>query len=120
MNKKELERFRKLLTAQLKELEGKADGSVDNLNTGNDYFPDPTDRASAESDRNFDLRVHERERKLIIKIKETLERMDDGTFGICEDCGEPIDLKRMEARPVTTLCIECKIAHEHEEKIRGE
>lgn len=120
MNKKELERFRKLLNAQVKELTEKVDGSVETLNTGNDYFPDPTDRASAESDRNFDLRVHERERKLIIKIKEALERIEDGTFGVCEECGEPIDLKRLEARPVTTLCIECKIAREREERIRGE
>lgn len=120
MNKKDLERFRKLLTEQLNELEGKVNGSVAHLNTANDYFPDPTDRASVESDRNFDLRVHERERKLILKIKEALGRIEDGTFGICEDCGEPIDIKRLEARPVTTLCLECKIAREREEKIRGE
>ena len=120
MNKKELDRFKKILTRQLEELEQKIEGPNEHLNAANDYFPDPTDRASAESDRNFDLRVHERERKLILKIKEALERIEEGTFGICEDCEEPIDLKRLEARPVTTLCLECKIAREREEKMRGE
>ena len=120
MNKRELERFRKMLSQQLKDLENKLDGSVDHLNASDDYFPDPTDRASAESDRNFDIRVQDRERKLIMKIKEAMERMEDGEFGICEDCGEPIGIKRLEARPVTTLCIECKIQREKQEKMRGE
>jgi len=120
MNKRDQERFRKILLKQLKELEERGEGPAEHLNAANDYFPDPTDRASAESDRNFDIRVKDRERKLIIKVKEALDRMDSGEFGICEDCGEPIDMKRLEARPVTTLCIECKIAREREEKIRGE
>lgn len=120
MNKRDLERFRKILNGQLKELEGKVEGATEHLDTSNDYYPDPTDRASAESDRNFDIRVKDRERKLILKVKDALQRVDDGEFGICEDCGEPIDMKRLEARPVTTLCIECKIAREEEEKIRGE
>jgi DnaK suppressor protein len=120
MNKKELDRFKKQLTKQLAELEGKADGSVEHLNTADEYYPDPTDRASAESDRNFDIRVHDRERKLIMKVKEALQRIEDGEFGICEDCGEPIDMKRLEARPVTTLCLDCKVQREREEKLRGE
>jgi DnaK suppressor protein len=120
MNKRELERFRKMLTGQLEELEEKLAGSTQQLNASNDYFPDPTDRASAESDRNFDIRVRDRERKLAKKIKEALERVDKGEFGICEDCGEPIGKKRMEARPVTTLCIECKVEREREEKMRGD
>ncbi|HUT54647.1 MAG TPA: RNA polymerase-binding protein DksA [bacterium] len=120
MNKKDTDRFKKVLLKQLEELEQKVEGPNEHLNAANDYFPDPTDRASAESDRNFDIRVRDRERRLIIKVKEALQRIEDGGFGICEDCGEPIDMKRLEARPVTTLCIECKMAREHEEKIRGE
>jgi DnaK suppressor protein len=120
MNKKDLERFRKLLTTLLKDLEGKVEGKQEHLNAADDYYPDPTDRASAESDRNFDIRVKDRERKLIIKVKEALERIEAGTFGVCEDCEEPIGLDRLEARPVTTQCIECKIAREKQEKMRGD
>ncbi len=120
MNKKDMEKFRKVLLKQLKELEEKTGDSKEHLDASDDYYPDPTDRASAESDRNFDIRVRDRERKLIIKIKEALERIDEGTFGTCEECEEPIDMKRLEARPVTTLCIDCKIEKEHEEKMRGE
>ncbi len=120
MNKREMEKFRKILTKQLEELEDKVGEAPEHLNAADNYYPDPTDRASAESDRNFDIRVKDRERKLIIKIKEALQRMEDGEFGICEECGEPIDKKRLEARPVTTLCIDCKIASEREEKMRGE
>jgi DnaK suppressor protein len=83
----------------------------------NGEFPDPTDRASLESDRNFVLRIKDRERKLITKIKEALERIDNGTFGICESCGKAISEKRLMARPVTTLCIECKTEGEHQERI---
>jgi len=120
MKKRDLEKFRKVLLKQQKELEEKLEGKVEHLDASGDHFPDPTDRASAESDRNFDIRVKDRERKLILKIKEAMKRIEDGTFGICEDCEEPIDLKRLEARPVTTLCIDCKIAREREEKMRGE
>jgi DnaK suppressor protein len=120
MNKRDLDRFKRILTKQLEELEAKVGGPAEHLDASGDYFPDPTDRASAESDRNFDIRVQDRERKLILKIKEALERIETGEFGICEDCGEPIDLKRLEARPVTTLCLDCKIQREREEKLRGE
>ncbi len=85
---------------------------------GKESFPDPTDRASMESDRNFELRIRDRERKLINKVKKALEKIDDETFGFCEVCGEPIDFKRLEARPVTTHCIDCKTSEEEEEKIR--
>ena len=119
MNKRDLDRFRKMLTKQLSELEEKV-GEAKHLDSSEEVFPDPTDRASAESDRNFDIRVRDRERKLIIKIKDALERIEDGEFGICEDCGEPIGIKRLEARPVTTLCIDCKVIRERQEKARGE
>jgi len=120
MNKREQEKFRKILNKQLEELAEKVEAPAEHLDASADYYADPTDRASAESDRNFDIRVRDRERKLILKIKEALERMEEGEFGICEECGEPIDAKRLEARPVTTLCIDCKVMRERQEKIRGE
>ncbi len=82
----------------------------------NGDFPDPTDRASLESDRNFLLRIKDRERKLIMKVKEALDRIDNGTFGICESCGKPISEKRLMARPVTTQCIDCKTEDEKKER----
>ncbi len=78
----------------------------------NGDFPDPTDRASLESDRNFLLRIKDRERKLIMKVKEALDRIENETFGICESCGKPISEKRLMARPVTTQCIDCKTEDE--------
>jgi len=84
-----------------------------------DNFPDPTDRASLETDRNFLLRIRDRERKLIEKIKEALERIDNGTFGMCEICGKEIGEERLSARPVTTQCIDCKKKQEAREKARG-
>ncbi len=85
---------------------------------GQTVFPDLGDQASAEIDRNFMLRIKGRERKLIKKIEEAIERIDEGTFGICEKCGEDIDIRRIEARPVMTMCIECKTLQEEEEKLR--
>jgi DnaK suppressor protein len=83
-----------------------------------EQFPDLSDQATAEMDQNFTLRLKEREQKLIKKIDEALERMATGTYGICERCGEVIPYKRLKARPVTTLCIECKTQQELEEKMR--
>lgn len=80
-------------------------------------FADLGDQASAEIDRNFMLRLRGRERKLLKKIDAALERIKDGTFGICEKCGQEIDIRRLEARPVTTMCIECKTLQEEEEKL---
>lgn len=81
-------------------------------------FSDLGDQASAEIDRNFMLKIKGRERKLIKKIEEAVERIDEGIFGICDKCGEEIDIRRLEARPVTTMCIECKTLQEEEEKLR--
>jgi DnaK suppressor protein len=83
-------------------------------------FPDPNDRASLESDRNFELRIRDRERKLIAKMQEAIKRIDDGTFGLCDSCGGSISEKRLQARPVTTQCIDCKTKEEKMEKQRGE
>ena len=81
-------------------------------------YADLGDQASAESDRNLLLRLRGREQKLLKKIDEALKRIEDGTFGICEVCGEKIGVKRLQARPVTTLCIDCKTVQEEEEKLR--
>ena len=118
--KEDLEYFRGLLQKQLDDLVKGAGKTVDDMTEpeGKDSFPDPTDRASLESDRNFELRIRDRERKLISKIRKALDKIDDGTFGSCEVCGEPIEFKRLEARPVTTHCIACKTEEEEEEKIR--
>ncbi len=120
MKQEDLEYFRGILQRQLDELVKGAGKTVVEM-TGSDgktMFPDPTDRASLESDRNFELRIRDRERKLISKIQKTLEKIDNGTFGVCEVCGELIDFKRLEARPVTSHCIDCKTDEENEEKLR--
>jgi RNA polymerase-binding transcription factor len=85
---------------------------------GMDSFPDVSDQASAETDQNFSLRIREREQKLLKKIDEALGRLASHTYGICERCGEEIPHKRLKARPVTTLCIECKTRQEEEERSR--
>jgi DnaK suppressor protein len=81
-------------------------------------FPDLSDQATAEVDQNFDLRLKERDQKLLKKIDEALDRLTANSYGICERCGEEIPFKRLKARPVTTLCIDCKTLQEQEEKIR--
>jgi DnaK suppressor protein len=119
MNKKDTEYFKDLLTNRLEELLSQADHTVSGMTTPKENFPDPTDRASLESDRNFMLRIRDRESKLIKKIKKALARIENGTFGICEKCGEDITKKRLIARPVTTQCIECKTKEEAFEKALG-
>jgi DnaK suppressor protein len=118
--KEDLDYFQGILQKQLDELVKGAGRTVDDMTDAENTsaFPDPTDRASMESDRNFELRIRDRERKLINKIKKALEKFEEGSFGYCEVCGEPIDFKRLEARPVTTHCIECKTSEEEQEKIR--
>jgi DnaK suppressor protein len=119
MDKKKLEYFRGLLQDQLDELIDEALKTVNGMTNLKDTFPDPTDRAALETDRNFLLRIRDRERKLIEKIKEALDRIDNGQFGVCEVCGKEIGEKRLMARPVTTLCIDCKKKQEAREKARG-
>jgi len=88
------------------------------LNPRSEALPDIGDQASAEADQNFTLRLREREQKLLKKISDAISRIDDGTFGVCESCGEEISVKRLKARPVTTLCIECKTLEEEKENTR--
>lgn len=117
MDRTHLEEHRKILHEQLETLLRDAGRTVTEMTDEKTNFPDPTDRASLESDRNFELRIRDRERKLILKIREALERIDAGEFGVCESCGEDISAARLKARPVTTLCIDCKTEQERQEKI---
>jgi DnaK suppressor protein len=119
MTKKREDYFKKLLTKRLDDLLVEANKTVTGMTGQGGNFPDPTDRATLESDRNFTLRIRDRERKLIVKIKNALDRLENGAFGICEECGEDISDKRLKARPVTTLCINCKKKQENQEKVQG-
>lgn len=116
MNKRKLEKFRKLLNEELARLISEAAQTLNGMSQDKALFPDPTDRASLEADRNFLLRIRDRERKLILKIQEALARIDDGTFGICQQCKGEISETRLLARPVATLCVACKQLQEKEEK----
>jgi len=119
LSKERTEYFRQMLTAKLDELLEEANKTVTGMTDAGENFPDPTDRAALESNRNFELRIRDRERKLIGKIKEALGRIEQGNFGVCESCGDDISEERLEARPVTTLCIECKKMQENEERLKG-
>ena len=107
-------------TLNISEAQKKGDTTLEELSGTSENFADPADRATAESDRAFTLRIRDRERRLIKKVKEALQRIDDGTYGICEECGEEISLSRLKARPVTRLCINCKAKQEEEESQRGD
>jgi DnaK suppressor protein len=116
MDAEKQEYFKNILNEEMRTLQGEAGKTVTEMNSDASNFPDPTDRATQESDRNFELRIRDRERKLINKIKDALDRLDAGDFGICEDCGEEISEARLKARPVTTQCINCKMAAEAKER----
>lgn len=116
MNHRELNWFKDLLNGRRAELLGEAGRTVSGMVDGKENFPEPADRAALESDRNATLRIRDRERKLINKIDEALQRIEDGVYGVCESCGEAIGVERLKARPVTTLCIDCKAEQEAEER----
>lgn len=114
MNKAELEKFKKVLEKQLSELQ--ADFGKDMQTMESTTLPYINDQASLESERSFEIRIRDRERKLIAKVQEALRKIADGSYGICVSCGEAIGPKRMMARPVTDLCINCKSEMEAEER----
>ena len=117
MNAKMKEYFRQILISWKNELLKESSQTLNNLqNDENSAKPDLTDRASDEIDRTFELRTRERERKLINKIEAALKRIEDGTYGYCEETGDPISLKRLQARPVATLSLEAQENHEKAEK----
>jgi len=117
MRQRDLRLFRKILEDRKQEILNEADRVVDEMNNdAEDGYADPTDRATLESDRNFQLRLRDRERKLLSKIEEAFARLDEGTYGRCEECGGDIGIERLKARPVTTFCISCKSAQEARER----
>jgi len=111
-----IQEIKKNLISQREALLKEAEEALNTL-PGEINFPDMGDQATAETDRNFMLRLKDRERMFLKKIEETIERIDNNTYGICSSCGSEIDIKRLQVRPVTDLCIDCKIRQEEEEKI---
>lgn len=118
MDTKTLAKFKKLLLEEKQRLLNNSKHSVKNdLALSPDDLPDETDLAASEVNQNLVFRLRDRERQLIGKINEALGRIDEGTFGTCEDCEEPIEPRRLEARPVSTQCIACKEKQERREKV---
>ena len=116
MNAKMKEYFRQKLVSWKKNLLKESSQTLNNLQNENEAKPDITDRASEEIDRSFELRTRDRERKLINKIDAALQRIEDGSYGYCVETGDPISIKRLEARPVATLSLEAQEMHEKAEK----
>lgn len=116
MNDRQREYFRRKLLAWKDEILRSSRETLENLQDSEQH-PDLTDRASSETDRTLELRARDRQRKLIAKIDEALERIEDGTYGYCEETGEPIGVKRLDARPIATLSVEAQERHEKREKI---
>lgn len=116
MSKKKLQEFRGVLNTWKDTLVQEALATMEGMTEVQESHADLTDQASAEAERDFLLRIKDRERKLILKIREALHRIEQGTYGICEICGERIGEERLRARPVTTQCIECKTDMEDQER----
>src|SRR5258707_10881197 len=117
MNERQREYFRRKLLDWKEEILKEAKETLAHLQTESENHPDLADRASSETDRAIELRARDRQRKLIAKIEEAIARLDDGSYGYCEETGEPISLKRLEARPIATLSIEAQERHEKREKV---
>ena len=117
MNPLQVEFFRQKLVRWRAELLKEADGTLESLSQGGIHEADITDRASVETDRALELRTRDRARKLISKINQALRRIEAGTYGFCEESGEPSGLKRLEARPIATLSIEAQERHERMERV---
>ncbi len=119
MNPAQLEHFRKILLGWKNQLMEEVDRTLSHMQDDAANFPDPTDRATQESEFSLELRTRDRERKLIKKIDEALERIETGDYGYCETCGVEIGIRRLEARPTATQCIDCKTLDELREKQVG-
>jgi len=117
MNDRQREYFRNKLLAWREDILREAKETLQHLQDENQNHPDLADRASSETDRAIELRARDRQRKLIAKIDAALQRIEDGTYGYCEETGEPIALKRLEARPIATLSIEAQERHERRERV---
>lgn len=120
MEAKDIQFFRDMLNGMLAEILQKGQATIDDMTETVEVYADPADRATAESDRAFTLRLRDRERKLIKKITQAIQRIDDGEFGMCVECGDEIGIARLKARPMTTLCINCKSKQEEDEMVRGD
>jgi len=120
MNLKQLQHFTDILHAWKQQLMDDADRTINTMKDEAANYPDPVDRASQEEEFNLELRTRDRERKLLKKIDETLERIKEKDYGFCDMCGAEIGIKRLEARPTATQCIECKTIAEMREKQVGE
>ena len=117
MNERQKDYFRQKLTSWREDILKEAKETLQHLQDENQNHPDIADRASSETDRAIELRARDRQRKLISKIDAALHRLDDGTYGYCEETGDPIALKRLEARPIATLSVEAQERHERRERI---
>ena len=117
MSERQREYFRRKLNLWKSEILREAQGTLVALQSENENHPDLADRASSETDRAIELRARDRQRKLIAKIDDALARLNDGTYGYCEETGEPINLKRLDARPIATLSVEAQERHERRERV---
>jgi len=117
MNERQLEYFRRKLTAWRNEILDASRDTIEGLQDGTRAIPDIADRASEETDRALELRTRDRQRKLVAKIDAALRRIDEGEYGYCEVTGEPISLKRLDARPIATMSLEAQERHERREKV---
>lgn len=119
MNKEQLEHFRRILLGWKQELMEEVDRTVHHLQEDAENYADPSDRATQEEEFSLELRTRDRERKLIRKIDKTIDRIDKDDYGFCDQCGVEIGIRRLEARPTATLCIDCKTLAEIREKQTG-
>ncbi|RAI45387.1 RNA polymerase-binding protein DksA [Rhodoplanes roseus] len=117
MNERQREYFRNKLLAWKDDILREAKETLQHLQDENQNHPDLADRASSETERAIELRARDRQRKLIAKIDAALQRIEDGTYGYCEETGEPISIKRLEARPIATLSLEAQERHERRERV---
>ena len=117
MNERQLEYFRQKLLAWKDDILKESKETLSHLQDENHVLPDIADRASSETDRSLELRTRDRQRKLIAKIDAALKRIEDGSYGYCEETGDPISLKRLDARPIATLSIEAQERHERRERV---
>ncbi len=119
MNPEKLEYFKEILFERMHQLLGTAGKTMSEMSQDDDAFPDPVDRAMSESSRTIELRKRDRERKLIQKIRKVIQKLEDNTYGTCEECSDDISEERLKVRPEATLCIKCKEEQEKLEKQFG-
>ena len=117
MDQKQQNKFKKMLLEEKQRVMNNSRKNLDDIKVDVDDLPDETDLAASEVSQALAFKLRDRERLLLAKIDEALQKIEEGSFGICESCEEPIEIRRLEARPVSTLCIACKEREEHREKI---